>query len=662
MISSKFTLDRRSLHNRNNKMEEIYKKVIKIRAFEETILGLFGQNKLSGTTHTYIGQEATAVAIMNHVTDNDVIFSNHRCHGHYLAYGGPERKLLAEIMSKESGLCKGRGGSQHIKYKNLFTNGIQGGIVPNALGVAFAKKLDSKQDNTFVFLGDGTLGQGVVYESVNIAVAYQISMIFVVEDNQYAMSTRRTDVISGDIASRFTGFGLKTFEITSTDVDELNQFFEMVIDYTNNKREPVCAIVHNYRLGAHSKGDDTRDPVEIAENKLNDPINLIAKKIGDDDVRFCYDEYKKSFALLAEELEKEDSITISEPECRRVLTNKSFLYDGNNRCVELLQNVFGENLKKNKNIVMYGEDICDPYGGAYKATKGLSTIFSEQIYNMPISEACMTGMAVGMGMAGKIPVVEMMFGDFITLGFDQLLNHASKYAWVYEDGVKVPMIIRAPMGGKRGYGPTHSQSIEKFLIGIPMIKVLALSVVHNPKVIYNTLFSSIEETTVVIENKKLYAERIAAIVDNQYGEFEVIEENNYGYSTLKFTLDSNNRPDYVLVTYGGMVKDCLEAAEILMMEEEIQADVIVLSQLSPLPMGDLERLIDHSSRIAFIEEGSKCAGIGAEFIARFAENAIGKDYIRIGAFDCPIPNGIILENQVVPNKKTIVEEIRRKCL
>ena len=111
-----------------------------------------------------------------------------------------------------------------------------------------------------------------------------------------------------------------------------------------------------------------------------------------------------------------------------------------------------------------------------------------------------------------------------------------------------------------------------------------------------------------------------------------------------------------------MVKDCLEAAEILMMEEEIQADVIVLSQLSPLPMGDLERLIDHSSRIAFIEEGSKCAGIGAEFIARFAENAIGKDYIRIGAFDCPIPNGIILENQVVPNKKTIVEEIRRKCL
>lgn len=643
-------------------MEELYDKVIKIRAFEETILDLFGKNKLSGTTHTYIGQEATAVAIMNHVTENDVIFSNHRCHGHYLAYGGPERKLLAEIMSKESGLCQGRGGSQHIRYKNLFTNGIQGGIVPNALGVAFAKKLDGKQDNTVVFIGDGTLGQGVVYESVNIAVAKQIPMMFVVEDNQYAMSTRRVDVISGDIAGRFAGFGLKTFEITSTDVDELNQFFGGVIEYINDERKPVCAIVHNYRLGAHSKGDDTRDPLEIAENKLNDPIKLIEGKIGEEEVRSCYDHYKMSFANLTDELEREDSIIITEPECNRVSTGQSFLYKGNNRCVEILQSVFGENLKKNKNVVMYGEDVCDPYGGAFKATKGLSTLFTEQVFNMPISEACMTGMAVGMGLERKIPVVEMMFGDFITLGFDQLLNHAAKYAWVYGDDVKIPMIIRAPMGGKRGYGPTHSQSIEKFLIGIPMLKVLALSVVHNPAVVYNTLFSTIEEPTVVIENKKLYAERIATIADNQYGEFEVVEENSYGYSTLKFTIDSDNRPDYTLVTYGGMVKDCLEAAETLMMENEIQVDVVVLSQLSPLPMEDLEQLIDHTSRIAFVEEGSRCAGIGAEFIARFAENGIGKDYIRIGAFDCPIPNGIILENQVVPNKKTIVEEIRRRCL
>ena len=191
-----------------------YEQIIKIRCFEEKILSLFSENKLSGTTHTYIGEEATAVAVMKYVGENDVVFSNHRCHGHYLAYGGPEEKLLAEIMSKESGLCQGRGGSQHIHYKNFFTNGIQGGIVPNALGVAFAKKLDSKKDNTIVFIGDGTLGQGVVYESLNIAAANSIPLMVVVEDNQYAMSTKRTDVISGDIATRMSGFGIKTSSVT----------------------------------------------------------------------------------------------------------------------------------------------------------------------------------------------------------------------------------------------------------------------------------------------------------------------------------------------------------------------------------------------------------------------------------------------------------------
>ena len=145
--------------------QDAYDMAVKIRAFERTALELFAQDKLSGTTHTYIGQEATAAAAMSFVGERDVVFSNHRCHGHYLAYGGDERALLAEIMSKESGLCGGRGGSQHIHYKNFYTNGIQGGILPNALGVAFAKKLDQKKDRTVVFLGDGTLGQGVVYET-----------------------------------------------------------------------------------------------------------------------------------------------------------------------------------------------------------------------------------------------------------------------------------------------------------------------------------------------------------------------------------------------------------------------------------------------------------------------------------------------------------------
>lgn len=640
-------------------MNTIYDKVIKIRAFEETILNLFSQNRLSGTTHTYIGEEATAVALMSYVGENDVVFSNHRCHGHYIAYGGPAEKLLAEIMSKESGLCQGRGGSQHIRYKNFYTNGIQGGIVPNALGVAFSKKIDNKQDNTIVFIGDGTLGQGVVYESVNIAVANDIPILFVVEDNQYAMSTKRADVISGDICKRFQGFDIKTYEVSSTDVDELGAFFKDVFEYLNEERKPVCAIVHNYRLGAHSKGDDTRDQQEIEANKINDPIFLLEKKIGKEAVSLCYEKYKDTFAKLADEIELDNYITITEPEPIFKATNESFLHDGNLRCVELLQSAFDEQLKKNSNTIVYGEDICDPYGGAFKVTKGLSTKYPGQVYNMPISEACMTGMAVGMAMDGKIPVVEMMFGDFVTLAFDQLLNHAAKYSWVYGENVKVPMIVRAPMGGKRGYGPTHSQSLEKYLVGIPLLRVLALSFVHNPATLYKSLFESIEGPTVVIENKKLYAERIANISEGRYRDFEVVEKNNYGFSTLMFSYDVENKADFDLITYGGMARECLEAAETLMMEDEIQVNVIVLSQLSPLPMKDLLELIDSNSNIVFAEEGSKCAGIGAEVFAQFAERGLGHKYARIASFDSPIPNGIVLENQVVPGKEIIVEQLRR---
>lgn len=634
-----------------------YEMIIKIRAFEETILSLFEQNKLSGTTHTYIGEEATATAIMQFVTENDVVFSNHRCHGHYLAYGGPERLLLAEIMSKEEGLCHGKGGSQHIRYKNLYTNGIQGGIVPNALGVAFAQKLKGKSYNTIVFLGDGTLGQGVVYESMNIAAIYHIPMMFIIEDNAYAMSTRRKDAISGDIYKRISGFDIKTFEIESTDVDELTSFFKEVFDYINETGLPVCAIVHNYRLGAHSKGDDTRNPDEIAQHRANDPVNIVKEKIGEEKTDAIYKKYIIELSRFVEELENKNVIKIDEPKILIEKEKNSFLYEGDERCIERIQKSFYEGIKNNPEIIFYGEDIKDPYGGAFKATKGLSNVAPDQIFNMPISEASMVGMAVGMAMAGKIPVVEMMFGDFVTLGFDQLLNHAVKYGWVY-DNVSIPMIIRTPMGGKRGYGPTHSQSLEKYLIGIPLLKVIALSMLHDPAVIYKRLFSSINSPTVVIENKKLYAERISKIVDNIFNIFTVKEVNHYGYSTIWLGIDPDSSPDYTVITYGGMVRDVIQASEQLMIEDEIQVDIVVLSQLAPLPVDDLKELLKKSSKIITVEEGTKTSGIGSELIAICIENGMGSVFVRIASFDCPIPNGIILENQVVPNKDTIVEKIR----
>ena len=637
---------------------------IKIRAFEELILEMFSQNKLSGTTHTYIGEEATAAALMPYVREQDKVFSNHRCHGHYLAYNGPEELLLAEIMSKKSGLCNGRGGSQHIHYKNFYTNGIQGGIVPNALGVAFADKLSGNDGNTVVFIGDGTLGQGVVYESLNIASVYDVPVVFVVEDNQYAMSTKRKDVISGDIKSRIEGFDIKTFEIESTDVDELYEFFGGVFSYINENRKPVCAVVHNYRLGAHSKGDDTRDKDEVEFHRKKDPIALLKNALGEEVVDETYKKYRSKFEDIVSKLENEENIEIIPETVKMLGVDKSFLSNETGRYVERIKNAFYNQLESRNDVVFIGEDIRDPYGGAFKATKGLSPEFDKRVLNMPISEACMTGMAVGMGLNGFIPVVEMMFGDFVTLGFDQIINHASKYAWVYGDNIKIKMIIRVPSGAKRGYGPTHSQSLEKFLIGVPGIRVVAMSAPVDPLVFYKALFESIEEPTVVIENKKLYGQKNWLVEENRYNDFYIKEVNNYGYPTLCLSVDPDNSPDAYIITYGGMVEDVCSAAYDLMIKEEIQVDVVVATQLSPVPIADLKELINKDSMIFVAEEGTMTAGVGAELIASCVENNIGKRYRRIATPDMPIPNGIVLENQIVPGKETIECTIKEelKCL
>ena len=631
---------------------------VKIRAFERTALELFAQDKLSGTTHTYIGQEATAAAAMSFVGERDVVFSNHRCHGHYLAYGGDERALLAEIMSKESGLCGGRGGSQHIHYKNFYTNGIQGGILPNALGVAFAKKLDQKKDRTVVFLGDGTLGQGVVYETLNIASVFQIPMLFIVEDNQYAMSTRREDAISGDIAERIRGFAVETLEIASTDTDELLDFFEKAFRKLDTGNQPVCAVVHNFRLGAHSKGDDTRDAAEIERHMQWDPIAVLERKLGRDEVGRRLRRHSEAFAQMALDLEGQGTARILSCEAEALSVKETFFCEGGKRCNEQIREALGEGIERNKNIIVYGEDVKDPYGGAFKATKGLSGKHPGNLFNMPISEACMVGMAVGMALAGKIPVVEIMFGDFLALAMDQLLNHAVKYGWIYGEAVQVPMVIRTPMGGGRGYGPTHSQSLEKFLMGIPLLKVLALSPLHNPKLLYQTIFDTISSPTVVIENKKLYAERMLSVSDHKCGSFFVEEINHYGYSTMRLSLDRQTAPDITVVTYGGMVRDAMKAAEELLLEDEIQADLVVVSQLLPLPKQDIREAINGKAPMAVVEEGTVTAGIGAEIVAWCAQERLAEGYLRIGAHDLPIPNGIKLERQALPDWKCIIERIR----
>lgn len=252
----------------------LYKTMLLIRRFEERLLAEFGTGKLVGTTHTYIGQEADAAGIFSIIDPDDVIFSNHRCHGHFLAYGGEPYRLAAELMGKFTGLVGGRGGSQHIQWRNFYSNGIQGGIVPVAAGMALAEKVRKSGKIALVFLGDGTLGEGVLYESLNIAALWKLPILFVLENNHYAQTTPVEKGVSGSIAGRFAAFGIPVWERGTTDVLEVSTVATEAVRLCRSGSGPGSLILHTYRFSAHSKGDDPRLPEELTRIRVFDPLEL----------------------------------------------------------------------------------------------------------------------------------------------------------------------------------------------------------------------------------------------------------------------------------------------------------------------------------------------------------------------------------------------------
>ena len=261
----------------------LYRTLYLIRRFEETVLEEFPHGRFYGTTHTYIGQEADAVGVLSSIQPEDIVVSNHRCHGHFLAYGGDTRALFAELMGRETGVCGGRGGSQHLHWKNFYTNGILGGTIPIATGMALAEKYKGSQVITVNFLGDGAFGEGVVYESLNMAALWKAQILYVVENNHIAQSTPIELNLAGKIAKRFAAFDIPCHELTTSDVLEILNIAIDLIQEVRTKSEPQALILNTNRFGPHSKGDDTRDLYTIDTVRQNfDPVEIHGLRLTDE--------------------------------------------------------------------------------------------------------------------------------------------------------------------------------------------------------------------------------------------------------------------------------------------------------------------------------------------------------------------------------------------
>jgi acetoin:2,6-dichlorophenolindophenol oxidoreductase subunit beta len=317
-------------------------------------------------------------------------------------------------------------------------------------------------------------------------------------------------------------------------------------------------------------------------------------------------------------------------------------------------------LEDDPRVVVLGEDIADPYGGAFKVTKGLSTDFPDRVRTTPISESAMTGVCAGLAMHGYRPILEIMFGDFVTLTFDQVANHIAKYPAMYDHKVSCPVIIRTPSGGGRGYGPTHSQSLEKHFLGIPHLRVVAASVHHDPVQVFQTLLAQ-DDPVLYVEHKLLYPMHLGTTGDE--GFLHVGEEQGEDALLPTMTVSAVPREDCTLTVsaYGYTAVLAARAIERLAIEDEIFAELVVPADLAPVDLVPLVRSVEATGSLVTVEEGTAGWSWGTELAAQIGRVCFGQ--LRrapevVTSADDIIPSAKHLEDQMLVSLSTIENAIR----
>jgi len=655
-----------------------------VRSTEQLILDLFGQGLLSGTTHTCIGQELSQLAVVRALDNpDDRVLSNHRNHGHFLAYSGDFPGLVAEIMGRAAGVCGGYGGSQHIAFRHFHSNGVQAGMTAIAVGEALALRMRHSEAIVAVMIGDGTLGEGLLYESLNLASVWKLPVLFVVEHNRVAQTTDTSATVAGSIADRGRAFGLQTWQLDDAEPDFAVRAAEIPVQVRESKL-PGFLVIETRRLGPHSKGDDQRPDSELLRIAERDPLAALGRTLSSEQRQQIE---ARNTAFISQ---VKAEATASPQSQWRNIGSRDRGSGMSGRALSLrpvaagpatptgpggpagpagapavpMQPVTFSNVRTSINsalrdllvaderVVLLGEDLHEPYGGAFKVTKGLSSEFPGRVLSTPISEAGITGAGIGLALAGRRPIVEIMFADFVALCFDQLYNHAVKFPGMFPEA-SVPLIVRTPCGGRRGYGPTHSQSPENILVSIPGLTVVYGSHRHAVGQLLVNAVLRWPNPTVFLEHKLLYTQ------PQDPGAYEELPADPHDWGAELFpTLRSGElEPDVTLVAFGGILPHVERAAERLRTQEELGVEIVVPSLLAPLPCNALRSALLRRKCILICEEAHCEFGVSAEIMATLAEAGYRGAIARIGTPPAPIAAARSLEREQIPDEPEIVAKV-----
>ncbi len=664
------------------------RQVMEIRALENNIANLLSKAVLKGASHLYAGQEAVAVGAVSALRDDDFITSTHRGHGHAHAHGDkaartPEakqehyNKMMAEVLGKSGGYCKGKGGSMHIadvEHGNLGATGIVAGNIPVAVGAALAQKLQGTDRVVVCFFGDGATNTGNFHEALNMASLWDLPVVFVCENNLYAMSVPWAKASKlPDVSSRACAYGIPGETVDGMDVLAVRGAVAKAVERARKGEGPTLIEAKTYRWYGHSHSDPRayRTREEEAEWKKRDPITVMKENLESvklltepefEELENAVDQ-KLEVAMTFSEASPEpkpnevdtdvyapSKFTAADVEAERKLRERIRQDGAGMRQIsyaQALQEAMREEMKKDPRVFIMGEDV-GLYGGAYGATRDLYAEFGElRVLDTPISEATIGGAAVGAAMAGMRPITEIMYVDFTPLAMDQIANQGAKNRYMFGGKTSVPMVVRTEGGAGRAIAAHHSQSLESLWTHFPGIYVVMPSTPYDAKGLLKAAIQD-DNPVMFIEHKMLYKEK-GPVPEEEY----IIP---FGVADIKRT-----GKDVTLVTYSRMVLRALEAAEKLA-QEGIDVEVIDLRTLKPLDIDTIVASVKKTGRLVGVTEAYENTSFINEVMAQVNEKAfdwLDAPMIRVASANVPVPRAEVLEDEAIPNEGRIMAACRK---
>lgn len=639
----------------------LYSSLLKPRLIEEKMLILLRQGKVS-KWFSGIGQEAISVGCTEALDADEKIFTMHRNLGVFTSRKMPLERLFSQWQGKANGFTKGRDRSFHFGAPEYGIVGMISHLGPQlsyAAGVGLANTLSGKQKVSLAFTGEGGTSQGEFHEALNVAAVWKIPTIFVIENNGYGLSTPTNEqYVCEHLSDRAKGYGMKSVIIDGNNILEVYETIKKIAEEIRINPEPWLVECRTFRMRGHEEASGTKYvPQDLMDMwALKDPISnfesfLIEKGLLDevkiDSIKAeIKTEIDRTYAMANAEAEIQSSEftemnDVYAPYSQVIIHPKSEK-NSEKRCIDAIAAGMDQAMEKHPNLILMGQDIAE-YGGVFKITQGLVEKYGkDRVRNTPLCESAIIGVALGLSLEGYKAMVEMQFADFVTCGFNQIVNNLAKqhYRW----SANADVVIRMPAGGGMAAGPFHSQSNEAWFTHTPGLKVVYPSNPHDAK---GLLLAAFEDPNPVMyfEHKGLYR-LISESIPDDYFTVEI------GKATVTAQGD-----DCTIITYGMGVHWAKEAA----LHTGLSIEILDLRTLLPLDYDAIHAAVKKTGRVLILHEDTMIGGLAGEISAYISEHLfefLDAPVMRVAGLDTPIPFTSALESDIFMPKRRLKEKLK----